>query len=235
MEAFKYTGEELDVFEQAKNWKAYWSELVRPHMGQRILEVGAGTGSTTVALKNSNFARWVSTEPDASLCLKIEEKKNLGLISSKVEVVSCTIKNLPITGRFDTALYIDVLEHIEEDGGELAAVAELLDEGGKVIIVSPAYDFLYSPFDKKIGHFRRYNKKSINEIVPSCLKMKELKYLDSIGFFASLANKILLRTSDPTQSQIAFWDRYMIPLSRAIDPVICYSAGKSIMAVMEKR
>jgi len=234
VDEFKYSGEELDIFEQATNWKMYWSDLVRPHIGKRVLEVGAGLGATAVALKSVEFERWVSVEPDAILCEKIKEKIRTMKISNKTELMSCVISDIPKYERFDTVLYIDVLEHIEKDTDELEIAANLLDEGGRIVIVSPAHNFLFSPFDRKIGHFRRYNKTMLKNIVPPIMKLVDVRYLDSIGFFASLANRIVLKSSDPKPSQVMFWDCYMVPLSRLIDPLISYSAGKSIMAVMRK-
>ena len=61
---------------------------------------------------------------------------------------------------FDCILYIDVLEHIEDDRAQIDAAARLVRGGGHVVILSPAHHWLFSEFDKSIGHFRRYNKGS---------------------------------------------------------------------------
>ena len=47
----------------------------------------------------------------------------------------------------------------------------------------------------------------------------------------SLANRMLLRASMPTGSQILFWDRIVVPLSRLIDSVLARSVGKSVVAI----
>jgi SAM-dependent methyltransferase len=235
MSEFKYTGEELNIFEQANNWKAYWTVTIRRHIGNRILEVGAGIGSNTFVLKDVECERWVCIEPDSVLCKKIEDKKRSGLLSNKIEVINGTISDIPDFEKFDTILYLDVLEHIENDSAELRVAFNLLSDNGKIIILSPAHNFLFSPFDQKIGHFRRYNKKDITEIIPEKASLLELKYFDSIGLFASLGNKLILKKADPSNAQIAFWDRAIIPISRFVDPLIAYSAGKSILAIIEKK
>lgn len=234
MNEFKYSGEELHVFERAVNWKAYWVEKISPYMGKRILEIGAGIGSTTVALKDFSFDYWVSVEPDALLCEKMANKQRLGIISNAVEIFNGTASDLVYKNKFDTIIYIDVLEHIESDAAELRDVAKLLEEGGNIIILSPAHNFLFSPFDAKIGHYRRYNKKLLKSILPPGLSIQKIQYLDSVGFIASLANKMILKQSDPLDSQIAFWDKAMVPISRILDRFIFYSAGKSILAVFQK-
>lgn len=234
MSEFIYSGDELDVFERANNWKAYWADVVRPHIGKRILEVGAGIGSTTVVLKGVEYERWVCVEPDSGLCEKIEEKKRSGILPNTIEVKNSILSGITDSERFDTILYIDVLEHIEDDRAELEMAASLLCDKGKIVVLSPSHNFLFSPFDKKIGHFRRYNKKELAKIVPATTKLAEIKYMDSVGFFASLGNKLILKSAEPSHSQIALWDRVMVPISRLVDPAIFYSAGKSILAIFEK-
>lgn len=234
MNDFKYSGNELDVFEQANKWKQYWADMVRPHMGNQILEVGSGIGSTTVVLKEVKYKRWVCLEPDNGLCQKIEEKKRSGILPHQIEVKNTILSEISDSEQFDTILYIDVLEHIEDDFTELEMAASLLCDKGKIIVLSPAHNFLFTAFDKKIGHFRRYNRKTLTKLRPLNTTLTEIKYLDSIGFFASLGNKLILNSAEPTQSQIVFWDRAMVPISKLIDPAISYSAGKSILAIFEK-
>jgi ubiquinone/menaquinone biosynthesis C-methylase UbiE len=235
MNDFKYSGEELDVFGGAHNWKAYWVEKIRPHIGKNVLEVGAGIGATTVALKYTPHDSWLCVEPDPLLCDKIRQRKNAGEIASNVQILNCTALDLVGKNKFDTILYIDVLEHIENDSEELKIALKLLKVGGALIILSPAHNYLYSQFDKKIGHYRRYNKKELSEIIPSDMLIKQMQYMDSIGFFASVANKLILKQSDPTKAQVWFWDKVMVPLSRIFDPIIFNLAGKSILVICQKR
>jgi hypothetical protein len=234
MNDFKYSGEELDVFGGAHNWKSYWVEKIRPYIGKDVLEVGAGIGATTMALKNVPHDSWFCVEPDPVLCEKIIQKKSTGEIASNVKIQTCTALDLVGKKKFDTILYIDVLEHIENDREELKIGLSLLNDGGVIIILSPAHNYLYSPFDKKIGHYRRYNKKELTEIVPLDMLIKQMQYMDSVGFFASLANKLILKQSDPTKAQVEVWDKAMVPLSKIIDPIIFNLAGKSVLAILQK-
>ena len=106
--------------------------------------------------------------------------------------------SLPSEDRFDTILYVDVLEHIEDDRGELAGAAARLRTGGHVVVLAPAHQALYSPFDKAIGHFRRYSHRSLLAAAPSTLQPVAAYYLDAVGMAASLANRLLLRASMPS-------------------------------------
>jgi hypothetical protein len=135
---------------------------------------------------------------------------------------------------FDTLLYMDVIEHIEDDRGELSRAAEWLRPGGHLIILVPAHQWLYTPFDRAIGHFRRYTRTTLRRAGPAGLDLVRLIYLDSIGLLASLGNRMILNRSLPNPNQIALWDKVMVPLSKIVDPLIAYSFGKSVLGVWRK-
>jgi hypothetical protein len=136
---------------------------------------------------------------------------------------------------FDTILYIDVLEHIENDRIELEMATSRLNKHGKLIILSPAFLVLYSNFDKAIGHYRRYTKKEMNALMPQTMSKISLRYLDVTGFFLSFANRLLLKQKYPTLKQIRFWDKYLVPVSTFSDRVLNYSFGKSILGIWDKK
>jgi SAM-dependent methyltransferase len=142
-----------------------------------------------------------------------------------------TVRTLPPDARFDTVLYIDVLEHVEDDAVELAAAARVLRPGGVLIVLAPAHAWLYSPFDRAIGHHRRYTRRSLEQVVPPGLHRLVLRYLDSVGLLASAGNRFLLRRSLPTARDIARWDRLMVPLSRRVDPWLGFRIGKSVVGI----
>jgi hypothetical protein len=117
---------------------------------------------------------------------------------------------------------------------ELQRAAHRLRPGGRVIILSPAHQWLFTPFDSSIGHFRRYNRSSLSKASPPGLQLESIFYLDSCGIVASAANQLLLRQSMPTKAQIGVWDKFIVPISRLVDPLLMYSLGKSIVGVWRK-
>jgi hypothetical protein len=162
-----------------------------------------------------------------------------GLIASHKLPSSCEVKigsvsDLEPEETFDTIIYIDVLEHIANDREELESSLSHLRSGGYLVVLSPAHQWLYTPFDEAIGHHRRYNKNSLLAVVPEGLEQVELKYLDSVGALASVGNKLVLKRDIPSAGQLAVWDKLMIPLSRVFDPLLGYRAGKSILGVWRK-
>ncbi|HTS50551.1 MAG TPA: class I SAM-dependent methyltransferase [Bryobacteraceae bacterium] len=233
MSEFKYAGSELDLFAVVLNWKSYWSRQIRPFLRGDILEVGAGIGANTRFLDPGDSGRYVCLEPDAQLISQLRQELPQIQTRRSREVVCGTLQSLPHQP-FDTIVYIDVLEHIENDREELDLAASLLAPGGRIIVLSPAHQRLYTPFDAAIGHFRRYNRAMMRSISPTGLRLECLRYLDSAGLFASGANLLMLRQSMPTRAQLRFWDGWIVPCSRVLDKLFFYAIGKSIVAVWQK-
>jgi SAM-dependent methyltransferase len=231
---FVYQGSELDVFAQAINWKSYWKSKVQKFIRGDVLEVGAGLGGTTKVLLDSSHTSWVCLEPDPQLAAQLSQLIGDGAVSADIRVQIGSIADLQPETYFDTMLYIDVLEHIEDDRQEMVRAAERLKPGGHLIVLCPAHLFLYSPFDRAIGHFRRYNKSMYRAVTPPGTKLVYLKYLDSLGMLLSLANRLLLKSSSPSQKQINFWDRRVVPCSRIMDPLTIGLLGKTILGVWRR-
>ncbi len=225
-----YIGEELDVFFHARNWKRYWSSRIHRWIVGDALEVGAGIGANTADLQTPAVRSWHCLEPDPRLTERLRE----AVAGTPSCEVSCGITASLSGESWDTILYIDVLEHIEDDRGELARAARLLRPGGHIIVLSPAHQFLFSPFDAAIGHYRRYNKTTLRACTPPGCRLEAMFYLDSLGMVASLANRAMLRQAQPSLDQILFWDRRIVPLSRFIDPLLGYRLGKTIIGVWRR-
>jgi ubiquinone/menaquinone biosynthesis C-methylase UbiE len=232
MADYHYEGEELAIFAHAHNWKQYWISQLAPFVKGDVLEVGAGIGSNTAKLRSLSAGRWLCLEPDERLLSELRGRVATNLFSP-VDVICGTVDVLPEDQLFDTALYIDVLEHISDDVAEIGAVARHLRGSGHIIVLSPAHQILYSPFDRAIGHQRRYNRASLLRCTPPSAQPILVSYLDSAGYLLSLANRMILQQSSPTLEQILFWNKYIVPVSRLIDPLLGFRFGKSILGVWQ--
>jgi hypothetical protein len=212
----EYIGNELSIFKHATNWKSYYGRMIAPYLGARVLEVGAGIGANTGLFCNTKHQYWMCLEPDATLAREIEAQIERGTLPQSCRVVAGTLETLSPEPTYDTVLYVDVLEHIENDGAEARR----------------ALQFLFSPFDASIGHYRRYSRKNLVPIVPA--KLVALRYLDSLGMLLSMSNRLLLQQKLPTLKQILFWDKRVVPISTILDPVFGYQLGKSILGIWQK-
>ena len=229
---YKYEGDELALFQHARNWKKYFSSVIRPLIQGDTLETGAGIGATTPLINDGSARAWLLLEPDPGMCAILENKIAQKELPSNCQVKNGTIQSL--TGQFDSIVYIDVLEHIEQDKNELALAAGLLRKGGTLVVLAPAFNHLFSEFDKSIGHHRRYNKKMLKRLNPEGLILDQCRYFDSMGYFAALMNRLFMKQKYPTNSQVTFWDSWLVPVSKFTDRIFMNSFGKSIICSWKK-
>src|SRR5271154_2687044 len=120
---YQYAGSELEIFEKAHNWKAYLRLSMQSYLRGSVLEVGAGLGANTRQFAALQFDRWTCLEPDRSLLEQIEP-------GDRRELVVGDLSALDSSRRLDAILYVDVLEHIEDDSAELRRAAAHLSPGG---------------------------------------------------------------------------------------------------------
>lgn len=231
---FTYIGTELELFAQAQNWKKYIRFLLRRYIKGDVLEVGAGIGSNTKLLSRSSYSTWLCLEPDPKLFQALEYSIESHGISNCC-AQNATLEALENKSLFDSILYLDVLEHIQYDKEEMLQAARHLKPGGHLIILGPAHQWLFTPFDTAIGHYRRYNKSTLKSVMSNDIEIIQFAYLDCIGLLASLGNKLILKQSQPSLKQIKTWDGFMVPLSRKLDRLLGYSLGKSFLIVGKKK
>lgn len=229
--SYRYVGSELELFAGAAHWKAYLASSLGRFIAGRVLEVGAGIGSNIPYLYSRRVSEWTSLEPDPELSRRIGQRMRGGGLPGSCRVVAGTTESIGDDARFDTILYLDVLEHIGEDRVELAGAARLLSPGGNLVVLAPAHPFLFSPFDTAVGHYRRYDPAGLRALTPPGCRLEACLMLDCAGFFASLANRLMLSAALPSPRQIAVWDKLLVPISRLLDPVTFHRFGKTVVAV----
>jgi SAM-dependent methyltransferase len=232
-EPYLYPGAELDLFAHARNWKRYWVSSL-PVLHGDVLEVGAGIASNTSLMIGPEVGTWTCLEPDRGLLDRLRERIAADPALARCQALGGTVAELDPARRFDAIVYIDVLEHIDHDAREMRDAAAHLAPGGLLVVLAPAHGWLYTAFDRAIGHCRRYTKASLAGVTPPDTTLRRLFYLDSAGLLASAANRLLLKQRMPNASQIRFWDRVLVPCSRVVDPITFHTIGKSVVGVWER-
>ena len=227
----KYLNEVLEFFDISDNYRSYQIELFGNYVGKEILEVGAGRGKIIEILAQNSEKQFTLLELDKNFFDILNKKFN----SKNIKVLEERTQNIK-ENKFDTIFYLDVIEHVEDDKFELDTAYNLLKKNGHLIIIVPAFQILFSKFDQKVGHFRRYRKEFFKRYSEEKnLKIKKLVYFDFLGFFIILFSKLLnLTNSKKTTLGIKIWN-FLIPLSRLIDKITFHSIGKSIVCIYEKK
>ena len=224
-----YLNHVLEYFDLAQNYRNYQLSLIKKYLGKKILEVGPGRGEIIENFVGNNENQICLADIDKDLCNFLKDKfKN-----DNVRIINSDITD--INEKFETILYMDVVEHIEDDKGEIKNAIKKLETNGYLINIVPAFQFLYSSFNKEVGHFRRYTKKDfIKFALDNKVEIVDLKYFDTIGFLILILNKLLKIKGDKNAKfGIALWN-FLIPISRILDKIFFHSFGKSMICVYKK-
>ena len=140
-----------------------------------------------------------------------------------------------IEGKFNTIIYLNVLEHIKNDMDEINSSLNKLNTGGHLIILVPAHQKLYSKFDEIIGHCKRYeiNFFQLNKFKKA--EIQKLMFLDMFGYFLYFFNKIFFKEEVyPSKFKIFLWDKIFCPITIIFDYITRYKFGKNILCIYKK-
>jgi SAM-dependent methyltransferase len=231
-----YVGKDLEAMSFAVNYHKWILEEFRPFLGKKLVEVGAGTGSFSEMLIEENPENLALIEPSEMFKFleqnisQVETATRVDYYNSIFTEAAHRLREKP-----DTIIYVNVLEHIEEDRGELEKVYETLEPGGRCLIFVPAFMSLYGAFDEKIGHFRRYTKKELETKAKSAgFKVVKSKYFDFVGIFPWYVKYKLLKSDSLNSGAVTAYDKFAVPLTKQFERFLNFPVGKNILTVLQK-
>jgi hypothetical protein len=215
----------------AKNYNQWIVELYSPYLGETIAEIGAGTGNLTQLLSAKNsISNITAFEPSVNMFNTLAQRLN---DDDKIITINSAL-TVKYGGQFNSILYTNVLEHIEDDSAEVAKMHYSLSENGHALIFVPALSWLYSDFDKSIGHFRRYHKGQLIQLFEdNGFDIITVKYIDMLGILPWYLNFVLLkRHLDDKATKI--YDRLVIPIIKKLDKITPMPIGKNLLLIAKK-
>jgi len=220
----------LETLTEAVNYRDWLIEMFESHVGQRIVEIGAGIGLYSKAL--AGYGSVTAVEPFEPSVQKLRESFT---DDSRIKVIHGNLHAIPAGPEFDTAVMFNVLEHIKDDEEALRGVFERLEPGGKLLILVPALPGLYAGFDRSIGHHRRYTKGRLTTVaLRAGFEILECHYRNTVGAVAwwAMARK-LGRT--PTQgAAVKAYDKLVVPWLKKVESQTSPPFGQSVMLVARK-
>ena len=209
----------------APNYTSWIADLCQPYLGNRVLEVGAGHGDLTV-----RFAR-----PGVEVVATDISKRCLDVLGERfadaehVEVRHLDLFDHDDGGGYDSAVLVNVLEHLPDDQAALEELRRLVRPGGHVLLYVPAFERLYSRFDQAVGHYRRYDRTQLTRVVrASGLQVIEARYVNQLGALAwwLLATKLNQVPTEP--SKVRLYDRAVVPRLRKLEERYRTEFGQSL-------
>jgi len=200
-------------------------------VGRRVLEVGSGIGNMSQFFADRE--RVVLTDTDAgyreTLRTRFAQHPNVAVRELSLPEVPDSL----VAERFDTVICLNVLEHIEDDRGSLAAMRALLVPGGRLVLLVPAVPFLYGTLDRALGHFRRYAPSVLRErYAEAGLGMRHLEYFNLAGMPGWWFVGSVLRREVIPQGSLGLYDK-LVPLFR-LERLLPWRMGQSLIAIGER-
>lgn len=218
----------LESLAVAVNYANWIFDLMAPHLGARILEVGAGHGTMTERLRTRG--RVTATE------LSERSASLLGDRFRDDPQVEVRHGGLPaVHGEYDSAVLVNVLEHIEDDAAILRGLAQSLCAGGTLVLFVPALQSLYSDFDRRIGHYRRYERTTLAAAVREAgFDIVDLRYVNAFGAIAwwLLARRLGGTPTNP--HAVRLYDRLVVPIARHLEDRRQPPLGQSFFCVARR-
>lgn len=191
-----------------------------------VLDFGAGIGTLAEI-----FYKKTSIKPE---CFEIC-KKSQKILTHKGFKLQNEFLN---EEKYDLIFASNVLEHIEQDSKTIADLKKMLKKDGYLIIVVPAFNLLFSKFDVKVGHFRRYDKKTLKNLCENNeLIIENIDFFDSLGFFILLIIKFLRISSCKkiTAKNLIFYDKIIVRINIILDLIFKKICGKNIILIARKK
>ena len=218
----------------ARRFNRWMARVVAPHLGQHILEVGAGIGNLSRHLPRREHLTVSDRDPAYLAILEDAYRENDLVDVVKLDLASdADFENLR-GRRFDTVVCLNVLEHVEDDAGALRRMAGVLESGGNLVVLVPQFPALYGSYDKALGHCRRYRARELRQrLADAGLDVTYLRGFNAFGAVGWWLNARLLRRDNIGRVQLWLFDR-LVPLTAVLERVLPLP-GLSIVSVGRKR
>lgn len=231
----RFLARELEIIAEMPRYYDWITDKIRPHVGGRVVEIGAGIGSMSERLLPLSDDLCL-VEPSAYFSSVLHQRftgrDDVSFHQTSVE----SYLEANHQGRCNTVVMVNVLEHIKDDATVLAGVRELLEKDGKLAVFVPALPFLYSKLDEAVGHYRRYLCEDLSALLRRAgFKVIDIRYMDVLGILPWWLVMTLLGNTTFNPRQVRLYDTVGVPLTRAFESLFKPRIGKNILAVAERR
>jgi glycosyltransferase involved in cell wall biosynthesis/phospholipid N-methyltransferase len=208
-------GEILDRLNRAPRFTKWMADVIRPYVGERVLEVGAGTGNMSQNLMPRSVYWATDINPHYLNYLVTLRPSRPYLHVAYTNAMEGD--TFPTGQAFDTIVCLNVVEHVEDDLGALQNIRNALEPGGHAVILVPCGPGLYGTLDEVLGHFRRYTEDKLAGVAQQAgFTVEKILKFNRPGVPAWWLNGRILRKRTFDLSQIRMLNM-LTPLFRLMD------------------
>ncbi|MGO6853055.1 class I SAM-dependent methyltransferase [Rhizobium beringeri] len=219
----------------ANNYMGWILDAIAPAVKAPVLEIGVGHGSYTEQLRTRG--EYVGVDIDQA-SVDLAKRLYPELRFHVADITQSEFVDDVGAESVNSVVCLNVIEHIPDDRLAVANLARVLKSGGNLAIVVPALNLLFNDLDRLAGHLRRYRTQEVRQLlVAAGLTPVRVNYFNPIGGLGWLANRLVRHQSlndAAVNGQIRAFDRWVVPASRAVDPITRGFFGQSVIAIGRK-
>lgn len=228
--------ETLDVVAAAEAFNDWMYHTIQPFCYGKILEIGSGIGNISGFFLEDNFDITLS-DVRSNYCDVLKQKFGVPDKVIQLDLTHPQFDTLYISHleKYETVFALNVIEHIEND--KLAAINchKLLKDGGRLIVLVPAYQFLYNRFDKELEHYRRYTRKTLTSLFKLAnFDIDISKYFNFMGIPGWYVSGKLQGNKTIPKGQMTLYNK-LVPAFKIVDRMLLNKIGLSVISVGIKK
>ncbi len=228
----------LDSLAGATEFNQWLFSQINKHLSDPVLEIGSGIGNISVIALNEFSSVSLSdynSEYCAILRSNFEDSSSLkSVLNVNLLDPDFQIKHFAHKEKFSSLFILNVLEHIQDEDTALKNCSYMLKQGGTIAILVPAYNWLYSPIDKVLGHERRYTRKGLSKIVRANNFFIEKSWnFNVVGMIGWLIVCKLFRAKSISAGKINVLEK-ILPLAKILDKIFFKKIGLSVICIAKK-
>ncbi len=230
--------ETLETISRAKEFNRWMYQTIKPFLKGSILELGSGIGNisdyiikdfSNVTLSDFNFYYKEHLEKKYHNNKNVKEIITLDLQNNYFD------KQNSATNTFDSIVLLNVIEHLANDALAIQLCNFLLKKNGNLIVLAPAYNFLYSQLDKILGHYRRYTIKSLSrQFSNHPFEIIHKQYFNLLGIGGWLIYNKILKKERIDNSKMKIFNG-LVSFAKPLDKVVFNKVGLSVIIVAKKK
>jgi len=228
----RFGHEVLRSLSSTRRFNRWMAEAIEPHLGARILEVGAGVGNLSRLLPKREWLTVSDRDPEYVRLLTQAFADFDCVDVAKLDLDSdADFAALP--RRYDSVVCLNVLEHVQDDGAAVGRMAGALEPGGRLVVLVPQHPFLMSAMDRELGHHRRYDQRGLRALLEGAgLELVTLRQFNSLAILGWFVNARVLGRKDLGRLQLKAYDS-LVPTLKRVEPLLGLP-GISLVAVARK-
>src|SRR4051812_13680608 len=218
----------LEVIAKAGKFNHWMFETIFPYSRGNVLEIGSGIGNISRFFIDRGYSITLSDTDEHYIDQLKKDFPGTDIVSIDLVHEHFHEKYGHLFQTFDTVIFLNVLEHINNEEQAIENCRRFLKPGGSIVILVPAYSFLFSKMDRELQHYRRYTSKRLSELVSKKkFIVRKVFYFNAMGIFGWMYGKFFGLHSIPSKEMNLF--NKLVPLAKFLDRIVFKKTGLSVI------